>query len=507
MAYTAIDCQGFAGGFTLGVAQAGFKLIGKREMKGGFGVRNCEANRHLLGDTWTAESCDPTQWSVPAGGADIVFGNPPCSGFSVLTQHKHRGEDSKVNHCMWAFVEYAARVRPQIAVFESVQLAYTQGRSLMRQLRTRLEQLTGESWTLYHVLHNALSVGGPSMRKRYFWVAVRSHIPFGVEVPKLDRVPLLGDVIGDLQQLDQRWDDQPYRLGPTWYSARLADKYGLVDGHISLNTPHMSRVIELVKSSNWQPGEYVQNVTRRYFHEHGELPAGWHHLTDKLKNLDFFQGIYAPIMWHPDRHTRVLTGGSMLTAIHWAEPRFLTHREAARILGFPDSWLIAPLRGTSHLRATWGKGITVDCGRWIANWARHALDGAPGELTGTEIGERERLIDVTNTWKTSCGTVKPKIDVKWKENIVTEVATTEAPTEAPTDGRKGRPRPVETVERDQRVFDALASGGLSREALTERTGLTSNLVYLSLWRLKRDSRVEPIRHEGAQLWQRVAGAA
>jgi len=36
--YRAVDCQGFAGGFTLGMVQAGFHLVGKREMKAGFGV-------------------------------------------------------------------------------------------------------------------------------------------------------------------------------------------------------------------------------------------------------------------------------------------------------------------------------------------------------------------------------------------------------------------------------------------------------------------------------------
>lgn len=73
----AIDCMSFAGGFTLGMVQAGFKLVGKREMKGGFGVANCEANRHLLGYDWQAQACDPKDWQVVP--AEVVFGNPPCS--------------------------------------------------------------------------------------------------------------------------------------------------------------------------------------------------------------------------------------------------------------------------------------------------------------------------------------------------------------------------------------------------------------------------------------------
>lgn len=70
--------MGFAGGFTLGVVQAGFTLVGKRELPGGFGVANCEANRHLLGDQWESQTSTPEAWEV-IPGTDVVFGNPPCS--------------------------------------------------------------------------------------------------------------------------------------------------------------------------------------------------------------------------------------------------------------------------------------------------------------------------------------------------------------------------------------------------------------------------------------------
>ena len=75
--YRAIDVMGFAGGFTLGMVQAGFELAGKRELSGGFGVANCLANRHLLGHEWEAQATTPDRWEV-IKGADVVFGNPPC---------------------------------------------------------------------------------------------------------------------------------------------------------------------------------------------------------------------------------------------------------------------------------------------------------------------------------------------------------------------------------------------------------------------------------------------
>lgn len=420
---------------------------------------------------------------------------------------------------MWSFVEYAARVRPQVAVFESVQLAYTQGADLMRQLRARLEELTGEKWALHHVLHNALSVGGPAMRRRYFWVA--SRIPFGVERPCLVEVPLLEEVIGDLQGLQQTWQEQRYVRRPSWYSVQFRNASRAVDGHVSIDNPHTRRVLELLELTEWGPNEHIQQVTRRYFDRHGDLPPLWADKVDKLKGRDFFQGFNTPIMWHPRHHARVVTGGALLHAVHWAERRMFTHREAARVLGFPDDWKIEPLQKTSGLFLTWGKGITVHCGKWIAEWVKRSLDGNPGELTGDLIGEREYRINVTNSWQDVCGTVNTTAQplktqrtvTDREENNVTEPA--EAPAEAvestaDESGSRGRPRPSETVQRDQQVYDTLVEP-MSRETLVAKlteagTPVTPKAIYLSLWRLRRAERVARTREGGSHLWARTTQA-
>lgn len=78
MSYTATDVYGFAGGFTLGMAQAGFQIDGKRELPSGFGITNCDVNRHLLPGSWKAQAAPAAQWEVVANST-VVFGNPPCS--------------------------------------------------------------------------------------------------------------------------------------------------------------------------------------------------------------------------------------------------------------------------------------------------------------------------------------------------------------------------------------------------------------------------------------------
>lgn len=394
--YRAVDCQGFAGGFTLGMVQAGFTLVGKREMKGGFGVANCEANRALLGHGWRSEAVDPAHWSPVA--ADVVFGNPPCSGFSVMSAKEFRGADSKINHCMWAFVEYAARVRPTIAVFESVQNAYTSpaGHDLMLALRADLSARTGEHWNLYHVRHNAIAVGGAAVRRRYFWLA--SRVRFGVERPHLRRYPLLKDVIGDLDSLGQTWQAQPYRTPASWWSSQRRSATGAVDGHVGLDNPLTRRIRDLLNGIEWEPGMAIGAAAERYWSEYGRLPDSWAATEEKVVKNEFFMGFTTPVRWHGDRYGRVVTGGGLHNVVHPYLPRTITHRETARILGFPDDWRILPLRGVSGLNMTWGKGITVDCGRWIGGWIRAALDGSPGSYSGTQLSDDEFDIDVTNDY-------------------------------------------------------------------------------------------------------------
>jgi len=398
----AIDCQSFAGGFTMGTVQAGFTLVGKRELPGAFGISSCEANRHLLGDDWESQVSQWQEWEprqVP-----YVFGNPPCSGFSLMSASHFRGIDSPVNSCMFAFVEFAARCKPYMTVFESVQQAYTQGRPLMQNLRAVMEARTGEEWTLTHVLHNAIAVGGAAIRRRYFMVLHR--IPFGVEPLDPRPMPSLEDAISDLRGLKLQWTDQPYAHKPSseWASYHRRQD-GLVDGHWTrTNSPNIQRARDLtvhadpVRGVEWKSGMTISQVAQAYYAKNGTLPDLWEkwHPVQKWLDNDWHMGFHQLCRWHADRHARVITGGGSQLVLNPWEFRPLTLRECARIQGFPDDWRIAPLETVSHAPMLWGKGIPVQCGRWISTWVRESLEGWPGWDTGEQIGEREFLIDHTN---------------------------------------------------------------------------------------------------------------
>jgi hypothetical protein len=71
--------------------------------------------------------------------------------------------------------------------------------------------------------------------------------------------------------------------------------------------------------------------------------------------------------------------------------------------------------------------------------------------------------------------------------------------------RRGRPRPAETIERDQRIHELLTAGSMSRGQLAADTGLTTDLVALALGRLRRAGRVRQCLHDGVIVWSVADG--
>jgi len=374
---TAIDCQSFAGGFSLGIVQTGFELIAKREYPGGFGSQAMESNRHLLGSGWSLEATEPANWTPMK--ADLVFGNPPCSGFSnrsvmvrgiledgTFGNLNFRGADSAINDCMWSFVQYAAECNPKLVIFESVQGAYQKGRDLMNDLRQELEALTGETWDLYHVLHNVKDLNGAQVRPRYFFVAAK--IPFGID-PIFSYETTVRARIGDLENVP----------------------LGSIEGHDIEDSPRYQRIKELASKVDWFEGETSGHAYQRAIQSGIQLELWDEDLVSDKGTTQF-----APKRLKYDSPSRVMAGDALSTAVHPTLPRTLTHREIARLTGFPDDWKCEPYQEKRSNSSWWGKGITLEASRWISKAAFDAITGSPQQFRGEEIGDREFLINASD---------------------------------------------------------------------------------------------------------------
>jgi site-specific DNA-cytosine methylase len=407
-----LDCQGLAGAWTLGtVLTDRFSLEGRTSLPGGFGDEAMAENRHFTGNKWEQQTGDPLEWEELEGIA-YVCGTPPCSGFSLMNASKGdnaRGPDSPINSCMRDLIGYAGRVRgtdgelgPEIVSFESVQGAFNQGRSLMQELLLVLRWLTQNDYQLTHVKMSGSSIGAAQMRHRYYPVFHR--VPFGCARPGPRKVVTYGDAIGDLVGLECKPEEQPYAdLAPSdWVLEQyLLRNDGKVDWHVPWGTDPDNRAVKLFREvePHWEPGTGMTEAIRnwpedqppprtllenyRYDESNWRDPRGWHW----------------PRRIHPDKPGYVLTGAGGSGYVHWSEPRYLTIREASRLMGYPDDWRWPHGTNIDIVNSWIGKCCPVQSGRWLSEQVADSLEYPELEHVNPDdherIGPDEMLFDCT----------------------------------------------------------------------------------------------------------------
>jgi site-specific DNA-cytosine methylase len=379
--------MGFAGGFAVGVDQAGFDIISKREPDkfNGFGMPQVLYNMPWVDGQVAA----PEDWDGPLEpDIDLVYGCPPCSGFSQLsfintvTAGAVVGPDAPINECMTWFVDYVARVKPEVSVMESVAVAFKNGKEFMEALWERLREQSGEDYYLTHVVMNNSLIGGDVIRPRYFMVAHRQ--PFGVGLEFVEPRTMI-QVIGDLPKADE-WDD------PDW-------------AHHTIRGTAVDRWRDTFKwlkknGRRWREGSRLPDNV-----EGLEPPPFWLRPDGQIlrRNKTGFPVLshwyssdpFATYRWTADKPFGVIVGDSLNRAMHPTAPRPITFREAARLVSLPDDWSLRTLV-QANSGAELGKAVTSAAGKWIAHWARMSIEGTPGEYAGVaqDYDDRIRVIDV-----------------------------------------------------------------------------------------------------------------
>ena len=387
----AVDVMGFAGSMACGVDQAGFDIVAKREPAAfkGFGVASMTYNMPWV----EAQVSDPADWALPAEhDIDLVFGCPPCSGFSQLssmnvviykgTGTTYRGEDAEINECMTWLVDYAAMIGPPVVIIESVGAAYKLGRGWFETLWLRLRERTGMDYKLTHVRMNAALVGGDVIRPRYFMVA--HTVPFGVGLdfvaPRTFR-----EVVGDLPA-ERDFDDHDW-------------------GHVTAGggAERLAKTIDWLQGMgrDWVPGTRLPVNTvglepPEFWIKAKGRPSKREGYRDDVYSHWYSTDAFSPLRWKPDKPFGVVVAATLDRAVHAFHPRNLTFREAARFMSLPDTWSLRVLveqRRTAEL----GKAIPAASAKWIAHWAKMAIERTPGEYFGRQdtYDERIRVINVT----------------------------------------------------------------------------------------------------------------
>lgn len=389
----AVDVMGFGGSFAAGVDQAGFDIIAKREPAKfkGFGMET-----HVYNMPWLDAQVAPyDKWDLPPeDDIDLVYGCPPCSGFSALSFANKRihgtivGEDAEINQCMRWLIDYAARVKPSVVVLESVGIAFKNGRGWMEGLWEELREKSGVDYMLTHVNMNASLVGGDAIRPRYFFVAHTEPFGVGLEfVQPRTASQVLADLPAELDEKDTDWGHSIYRAnGP---DRMIKTMRWLREEHGRVWKPG-TRLPQNIEGLERQPPDF-------WLRPDGKTSPRNPNQDIPVYSHWFSTDPFATFRWYPDKPFGVVVAAVLDRAIHPVHDRTLTWREAARFMSIPDTWSLRMLV-EANSGAELGKAVPAASGKWIAHWARMSIEGTPGEFAGVvdTDDDRIRVISVQN---------------------------------------------------------------------------------------------------------------
>jgi DNA (cytosine-5)-methyltransferase 1 len=174
----AIDLFAGAGGLSLGFEQAGFDIAAAVE------VDPIHAAVHHFNFPNTAViprsivglSGDSVRAAAKIGkkSVDVVFGGPPCQGFSMIGQ---RSLDDPRNHLVNEFLRMVVELGAKTFVFENVKgLTVGKHRMFLDSLIRKFEDAGYNVRTPWRVL-NAMNYGVPQNRQRLFLLGSKKGLP------------------------------------------------------------------------------------------------------------------------------------------------------------------------------------------------------------------------------------------------------------------------------------------------------------------------------------------
>jgi DNA (cytosine-5)-methyltransferase 1 len=247
----------------------------------------------------------------------IVFGGPPCKGFSTSNQRTR----TRTNPNNWLYREFLRIVKivtPDWVVFENVKgIQETEGGEFLNAIT---ESLQADGYTLSCGVLNAADFGVPQNRSRFFIVGSRHGKKIELPVPTARRYITVKDAFIDLPLLSNGASVclLPYsEIRPSAYARLMRGKLQQSHNHlVTKNADYiLNRYSHIPKGGNWEniPAKLMKNYANR---------NACH------------TGIYHRL--HPDEPSKVIGNYRKNMVIHPYQDRGLSVREAARLQSFPD---------------------------------------------------------------------------------------------------------------------------------------------------------------------------
>lgn len=304
-----------AGGLSLGAFLAGIEIIvaidnDKHALE--TYSRNFPKTHAVFSDISTIKSLPGNHRN-----SSIVFGGPPCQGFSTSNQRTR----SKNNPKNWFFEDFCRIVKiiePHWVVFENVKgLLDTEDGYFFKNILKNLKIL---GYTTSYAILNACDYGVPQSRSRLFIVGNKFGINFKFPEPETNNIITVNDAIGDLPDLENGANicRLRYKCDPLSDYARTL-RSGACECSNNLVTKNSDNIVSrygyIPQGGNWQS---IPNHLMDNYADHSRCHTGIYRRL-KANEPSVVIGNYRKNM-----------------LIHPTCDRGLSVREAARLQSFPD---------------------------------------------------------------------------------------------------------------------------------------------------------------------------
>jgi DNA (cytosine-5)-methyltransferase 1 len=318
--YIGIDLFSGAGGMSIGAAEAGIdvKVAVEIDKYAAITYRANHPTTNLFNEDVRKVKING-YCKTNKNDVKILFGGPPCQGFSTSNQ-KTRNKENETN---WLFKEYLRLTKeqnPDWVIVENVKgIIETERGYFFDKINTELNKL---GYTTSHAVLNAADYGVPQVRNRVFVVGSIHGIKYEFPEPVMKNYVTVADAISDLPKLES--GASHHELD---YDIEAKTKY-----QVSIRKKSKKSINNLVTGNN-------NIVLKRYKH----IPQGgnWENIPPRLmKNYKDFTRCHTGIYHRLKAYEPSVVIGNYRKnmLIHPTEDRGLSVREAARIQSFPDTF-------------------------------------------------------------------------------------------------------------------------------------------------------------------------
>lgn len=327
----AIDLFAGAGGFSLGMENAGINVIAAVEFDKQIAEtykHNHEHTKMYVDDICNLDAAELKDDFTKQGvQCDLIFGGPPCQGFSMAGNRirtKCAFLEDKRNYLFKEYIRFVDFFKPKVFVIENVPgiLNYADG-AVKNEIFETFESM---GYRLAAKVLCAKNFGVPQMRNRAVIignnVGIEPEYFFPKETHNEGNYVTIRDAISDLPPLEAGTGaEKEYytqNAGLTDYQLRMRTSKGYVTNHIS--SQHKPETLEILKMV--KQGQTMKD------------------LPEKYRTKSVHSGAYGRMIYDEPAYTLTtrLNTPSVGRITHPEQNRTITPREAARIQSFPDDY-------------------------------------------------------------------------------------------------------------------------------------------------------------------------